>query len=149
MDGSRQRQGDRDFAGEITAFAGDLFRVARAILRDDHLAEDAVGQVYLKAWQRRRTLRSAAKLGPWLRQICRNESRRLLASLRRQRRHLADLPARQGHDAGPVSLWESELRRDLLSKLPEALKMCAEMQGCAASARILLQSGSSCQRISV
>lgn len=127
MNSNRQRQGDADFAGKIIALRIDLFRIARAILPDDHLAEDAVGQAYLRAWQQRRTLRSPAKLGAWLRQICRNEARRLLEGLKRHPRYLADVAVLQGHDAGPARQWERELRRDLLTRLPESLKVCAEM----------------------
>lgn len=128
MAANRQQQGDAVLAEQITDFGPHLFRIARGILRDDHLAEDAVAQTYLRAWQRRRTLRSAKKLGAWLRQICRNESRRLLADLRRHRRQVAESAELQTEVAGPARLWERELRHDLISKLPKQLAVCAEMR---------------------
>ena len=73
-----------------------LYRTARAILRDDAEAEDAVQEAYIKAIRAMHTYRSDAKLSTWLIRITVNEA---LAKLRRARRAAeviplaADLPA--------------------------------------------------------
>jgi RNA polymerase sigma-70 factor (ECF subfamily) len=60
-----------------------LFRTARAILRDDAEAEDAVQEAYLKAIRAIDSFRGEAKLSTWLTRIVANEA---LARLRKRRR---------------------------------------------------------------
>lgn len=60
-----------------------LFRTARAILRDDAEAEDAVQEAYLKALRAMPGFRGDAKLSTWLVRIVVNEA---LTRLRRTRR---------------------------------------------------------------
>ena len=58
-----------------------LFRTARAILKSDTDAEDAVQQAYLRAWQGLGDFRADAKLSTWLVRIAANEA---LGQLRRR-----------------------------------------------------------------
>lgn len=51
-----------------------LFRIARAILRDDAQAEDAVQQAYLNAWISLGNFRGDSSLASWLARITINES---------------------------------------------------------------------------
>jgi RNA polymerase sigma-70 factor (ECF subfamily) len=60
-----------------------LFRTARAILRDDAEAEDAVQEAYMKAIRAIGTFRAEAKLSTWLTRIAANEA---LERLRRRKR---------------------------------------------------------------
>ena len=60
-----------------------LFRTARAILRDDAEAEDAVQDAYMKAIRAIGTFRAEAKLSTWLTRIAANEA---LERLRRRKR---------------------------------------------------------------
>lgn len=66
-----------------------LFRTARAILRDDAEAEDAVQEAYLKAIRGIDGFRSDSKLSTWLVRITVNEA---LARLRRVRRAADVIP---------------------------------------------------------
>jgi len=66
-----------------------LFRTARAILRDDAEAEDAVQEAYLKAIRGINGFRSDAKLSTWLVRITVNEA---LGRLRRSRRAAEVIP---------------------------------------------------------
>jgi RNA polymerase sigma-70 factor (ECF subfamily) len=66
-----------------------LFRTARAILREDAEAEDAVQEAYIKAIRAIDTYRSDAKLSTWLIRITVNEA---LAKLRRARRSAEVIP---------------------------------------------------------
>jgi RNA polymerase sigma-70 factor (ECF subfamily) len=60
-----------------------LFRTARAILRDDAEAEDAVQEAYMKAIRAIGGFRAEAKLSTWLTRIAANEA---LERLRRRKR---------------------------------------------------------------
>jgi RNA polymerase sigma-70 factor (ECF subfamily) len=64
-----------------------LFRVARAVLRDDVEAEDAVQDAYLRAFSHLASFRGEAALTTWLTRIALNEA---LGRLRR-RRPMVDL----------------------------------------------------------
>jgi len=66
-----------------------LFRTARAILRDDAEAEDAVQEAYLKAIRAMDAFRSDSKLSTWLVRITVNEA---LGRLRRSRRAAQVIP---------------------------------------------------------
>ena len=62
---------------------GKLFRVARAILKDDAEAEDAVQDGYLEAYRRIGDFRGESQLTTWLTRIVINQA---LMRLRRQKR---------------------------------------------------------------
>jgi RNA polymerase sigma-70 factor, ECF subfamily len=113
-----------------------LFRTARAILREDAEAEDAVQEAYIKAIRAMHTYRSDAKLSTWLIRITVNEA---LAKLRRVRRSAeviplaADLPAgenmyetHQSDTPNPEEQATSNQARKLIEAridaLPEAFR---------------------------
>jgi RNA polymerase sigma-70 factor, ECF subfamily len=60
-----------------------MFRAARAILRDDAEAEDAVQDAYLRAFRAIGSFRADAKLSTWLTRIAVNESLQRLRKLKR------------------------------------------------------------------
>jgi RNA polymerase sigma-70 factor (ECF subfamily) len=77
-------------AGDLRAFEGmmrrynrRLFRLARATLRDDAEAEDALQEAYLLAFRRIGQFRGEAALSTWLSRLVLNEC---LGRLRRSRR---------------------------------------------------------------
>src|SRR5688572_33177471 len=51
-----------------------LFRTARAILRDDAEAEDAVQDAYIQAYRKLGTFRGESKLSTWLVRIAANQA---------------------------------------------------------------------------
>jgi len=80
----------RIVAGDGAAFEivmrrhnGALFRTARAILRDDAEAEDALQETYLAAYRNLGTFRGDARLSTWLTRIVINQA---LGRLRARRR---------------------------------------------------------------
>ena len=79
---------------------GRLFRAARAILKDDAEAEDAVQDAYLDAYRHIGEFRGGAQLGTWLVRIVVNRS---LMRLRKQKRDAIVVPfegrAALGEDA--------------------------------------------------
>ena len=68
---------------------GRLFRVARAILRDDADAEDAVQDGYLDAYRHIDSFRGDSRLGTWLVRIVANQA---LMRLRKQKRERIVVP---------------------------------------------------------
>lgn len=83
-----------------------LFRAARAILRDDAEAEDAVQEAYLHAFRALATFRGESKLSTWLVRITVNE-----ALMRRRRNVRAAIAIPIDAAAGPVA-------RDGVSEAP-------------------------------
>jgi RNA polymerase sigma-70 factor (ECF subfamily) len=95
-----------------------LYRTARAILRDDAEAEDAVQEAYLQAYRSLGTFRGESKLSTWLVRITANE-----ALMRRRRNARA---ARTATDVEPDNLMsdeagpESDAQRGQMRRLLEA-----------------------------
>src|SRR5438067_13509979 len=82
--------------GDVRAFEAlmrrhnrTLFRTARAILRDDAEAEDALQEAYIQAYRSLASFRAEAKLTTWLARIVANEA---LMRLRKQRRRAEIVP---------------------------------------------------------
>ena len=114
-----------------------MYRTARAILRDDAEAEDAVQDAYLQVYRSIGAFRGDAKLSTWLVRIVVNEA---LARRRKDARRAAIVPIRGGgieehefeveaaarEENGPESQAQrSELRRLLeqkIDELPEAFR---------------------------
>jgi RNA polymerase sigma-70 factor (ECF subfamily) len=70
-----------------------LFRTARAILRDDAEAEDALQEAYLQAYGSMAGFRGSAKLSTWLARIVANEA---LMRVRKRTRRAAIVPLQAG-----------------------------------------------------
>ena len=103
------RIGRRDQAAFETLMRrhnGKLFRVARAIVRDDAEAEDVLQDGYLEAYKRIGDFRGEAQLSTWLTRIVINQA---LMRLRKQKRERVVVPFRSGDDRGP---HESEVVDD-------------------------------------
>jgi RNA polymerase sigma-70 factor (ECF subfamily) len=81
----RIREGDENaFERLMRRFNQRLFRVARAILKDDAAAEDAVQETYLQAFRGIREFRGESQLATWLTRIVVNQSLMRVRSDRRQ-----------------------------------------------------------------
>ncbi len=74
-----------------------LFRTARAILRDDAEAEDALQEAYLQAYHALPAFRAEARFGTWMVRIVAKEA---LARLRKETRRAQIVPI-QSADATP------------------------------------------------
>jgi RNA polymerase sigma-70 factor (ECF subfamily) len=127
----RIRGGDRSaFEQLMRDHNRTLFRTARAILRNDAEAEEAVQDAYLQAYRALADFRGEAKLSSWLVRIAANEA------LARRRKHVRrhELAPMVGLDGaaqartldGPRAQAErGELRRLIEAKidsLPDALR---------------------------
>ena len=104
-----------------------LYRTARAILRDDAEAEDAVQEAYLQAFRALASFRGDSKLSTWLVRIAANEA---LMRLRRNAKAAARTDAEpdelMSREAGPErTAHGSELRHLLearIGALPEGYR---------------------------
>ena len=103
-----------------------LYRTARAILRDDAAAEDALQEAWLRAYHAIDAFRGESKLSTWLVRIVINEA---LARRRKDRRYVAagedpeQITLRQDEPEGMAQ--RSELRRRLqgrIGDLPAAFR---------------------------
>jgi RNA polymerase sigma-70 factor, ECF subfamily len=90
-------QDHRAFEALMRRYNGKLFRVARAILRDDSEAEDALQDAYLDAFRHISEFRGGSSLATWLTRITINHA---LMRLRKQRRHRV-VVSMTGTDDGP------------------------------------------------
>ena len=114
---------DSAFEALMRRYNGRLFRVARAILKDDEDAEDALQDAYLDAFRHMSAFKGDAQLGTWLTRIVVNQA---LMRLRRQKRERVVLPfhdPERGSDAAegqvadrttesaPEGLLRAEMRR--------------------------------------
>jgi RNA polymerase sigma-70 factor (ECF subfamily) len=94
-----------------------LFRVARAILKNDADAEDALQDAYLEAYRHIDEFRGASSVVTWLTRIVVNSA---LMRLRRQKRHHVVVPfgptsdAPEPHDPADVPDVASESASDTL-----------------------------------
>jgi len=82
-----------------------LFRTARAILKDDAEAEDAVQEAYLQAIRSIGKFRGDARLSTWLTRIVANEA---FGRLRKRARRAAILPLRSDDETPREMPTESE-----------------------------------------
>jgi RNA polymerase sigma-70 factor (ECF subfamily) len=115
-------------AGEPAAFEAlmrrhnrALFRTARAILRDDAEAEDALQEAYLQAYRSIGSYRGEARLSTWLARVVANEA---LMRLRKQARRSAIVPLQPG-----VAVEElNEMAEGIMDKGPESSARRAEVR---------------------
>ena len=115
-------------AGEPAAFEAlmrrhnrALFRTARAILRDDAEAEDALQEAYLQALGAIGNYRAEAKLSTWLARIVANES---LMRVRKRTRRAAIVPLQPGAAEGEIN----EIPDDNMDDKPERSAQRSEMR---------------------
>jgi len=93
-----------------------LYRTARAILKNDADAEDAVQEAYIQAYRALHTYRGEAKLSTWLVRIVANVA---LMRLRRAERSAEVMPMDETFPAGDAN--DDHLLRRVLERRIDAL----------------------------
>jgi RNA polymerase sigma-70 factor, ECF subfamily len=81
------------FESLMRTYNGKLFRIARAILKDDDEAEDALQDAYLEAYRHVNEFRGGSELSTWLTRIVVNQA---LMRLRKEKRRSSIVPFRTG-----------------------------------------------------
>jgi len=127
-DSSDAELAERVARGEHAAFEAlmrrhnrALFRTARAILRDDAEAEDALQEAYLRAYHTIGSYRGEARLSTWLARVVANEA---LMRLRKQARRSAIIPLQPGVAVDEVN----QIAEGSMEKGPESSARRAEMR---------------------
>ena len=80
------------FEALMRRYNGKLFRVARAIVRDDADAEDVLQDAYIEAYRHIHDFRGASHVGTWLTRIVINQA---LMRLRKEKRRSVIVPFRE------------------------------------------------------
>jgi RNA polymerase sigma factor (sigma-70 family) len=115
------RRGDHDaFEALATATSGRLYAIARLILRDTHLAEDALQEALVQMWQNLPRLRDSARFDAWSYRLIVNAC----ADTGRQRRRVqAEVrlirPVPGGADASAGAADRDQLERGFRHLRPE------------------------------
>ncbi len=126
---------DRDLNALIEEHAEAAFRVANGILRNPSLAEDAVQETMIKAWQSLPKFRGDSSLRSWILRIAHNTS---VSMLRRRRERVMapeDLPEQVGGiDPARTSAALADLRivrvaLDDLDELSRSVVILREVEG--------------------
>ena len=105
-----------DFAARIVQMQGTLYRVTCAILRDHADREDAVQSAIEKAWRKRRMLRQADRMTPWVTRILVNECYGIL------RRQMRETPTETIPDGPAPAGADPDLYR-FFTGLPDTLRL--------------------------
>jgi RNA polymerase sigma factor (sigma-70 family) len=118
--------GDQEaFETLMRRYNGKLFRVARAILKDDADAEDALQDAYLDAYRHIGDFRGGAQLGTWLTRITINQA---LMRVRRQKHDRVVIPFADPDGTGtPTGAAEAEMA-DETSEPPPRAALRAEIR---------------------
>jgi RNA polymerase sigma-70 factor (ECF subfamily) len=126
---------DRDLAALIDEHAEAVFRVANGILRNPSLAEDAVQETMIKAWQSLPRFRGDASLRSWVLRIAHNTA---ISMLRRRREAVTDPaalpdriggidPARNSSALADLAVVREAL--DRLDQLSRSIVVLREVEG--------------------
>ena len=119
------RRDEAAFEALMRRYNGPLFRVARAILKDDAEAEDALQEAYLDAYRHMADFRGSARLGTWLTRIVVNHA---LMRLRRRKGARVVVPLDAWQEArGSRDSREAEMADDT-SESPASATLRAEIR---------------------
>jgi RNA polymerase sigma-70 factor (ECF subfamily) len=119
---ARVAKGDQAaFEVMMRRYNRSLFRTARAILRDDAEAEDALQEAYLQAYRTMGSYRGDAKLSTWLARVVANEA---LMRLRKHARRASIVPLTPGVEMEELH----SIADESMDKEPESLARRAEMR---------------------
>lgn len=126
---------DRDLAALIEEHSEAVFRVANGILRNPSLAEDALQETLIRAWQSLPKFRGDSSVRSWILSIAHNTS---ISMLRRRREALVDpskLPDRAGGvdpartSAARADLAVAKAALDGLDDLSRSVVVLREVEG--------------------
>lgn len=110
---------EKTFEERILALETNMYRTARAILRRDADAADAMQETILKAWRRLRSLKDETRFDAWVTRILVNECRDALRREKRSPVAYAD-PGEGGRAEGAA---EDLSLRAALEALPEKYRL--------------------------
>lgn len=111
----RARRGDREAFSVLAAGAVDrLYGIARLVLRDTELAEDATQEALVRAWRDLRTLRDVERFDAWLYRLIVRSCADIGRHRRRWRAEVTVLPQEPSQPDGTSTLADrDQLERGL------------------------------------
>ena len=130
----RSRAGDGSAFGVLVErHHGAAFSLAVGMVRDHHLAEDAVQEACMRAWKAITNFRGDASFRTWLLSIVANQAREGLRLAARRRESSVseahDLPSREvAPDHRAVVSADAERVRALLDRLPEKQRLSVTLR---------------------
>lgn len=117
----RARRGDREAFGVLAAGVVDrLYAIARLILRDTDLAEDATQDALIHAWRDLRTLRDPDRFDAWLHRILVRSCSDIGRRRRRWRTEISLVPIEPSEPDSVASLADRDQIARGLRRLNEA-----------------------------
>jgi RNA polymerase sigma-70 factor, ECF subfamily len=117
----RARRGDREAFGVLAASAVDrMYGIARLILRDAELAEDATQEALVQAWRGLPTLRDVERFDAWLHRLLVRSCSDIGRQRRRWRAEIAILPREPAEPDRSTGLAERDQIERGLRRLNEA-----------------------------
>lgn len=117
----RARGGDRDAFGLLAAGAVDrLYAIARLLLRDAELAEDATQDALVRAWRDLPTLRDADRFDAWLHRIVVRSCTDIGRHRRRWRTEISVVPLEPAEADSAAGLADRDQIERGLRRLREA-----------------------------
>ena len=106
----RARRGDREAFSVLAAGAVDrLYAIARLVLRDTELAEDATQEALVRAWRDLSTLRDVERFDAWLYRLIVRSCADIGRHRRRWRAEVTLLPAEPAEPDGTSALADRDL----------------------------------------
>jgi RNA polymerase sigma-70 factor (ECF subfamily) len=117
----RARRGDREAFGVLAGGAVDrLYAIARLILRDTDLAEDATQDALVRAWRDLPTLRDVERFDAWLYRLTVNACADIGRRQRRWRSELTIVPIEPAESDRAVELADRDQLERGLRRLSDA-----------------------------
>ena len=114
---------EADFDARVRAMEGRMYRVCRAMLKNDADCGDAMQNAAFSAWRRLPALRDEEKLEAWLMRMVVNACRDILRQ--RKRRREAPLDTAENHGKED-NLRDMDLQT-ALEALPEKYRLCVAL----------------------
>ena len=114
---------EADFDARVRAMEGRMYRVCRAMLKNDADCGDAIQNAVFAAWRRLPALRDEEKLEAWLMRTLINCCRDILRQ--RKRRREAPLDTAENHGKED-NLRDMDLQT-ALEALPEKYRLCVAL----------------------
>ncbi len=140
----RCRKGDQSaYLVVVKRFQNKALDLAKALIGDRHLAEDAIQEAFLTAFCQLNQLREPTAFVGWFRQIVRTEALRVVRKNSRNRKKTVGYKSNQLSPLEKIELEElQQIIRQALSELSESSRQTAELfyldeQSCAEVAHAL------------
>ena len=120
------------FKKDILPLKDKLFRLAKRILINPAEAEDAVQEVFIKVWQKRKDLNAIKNREAWMLKLTRNQSIDLLRSRKNEREDIDQLHSIKDPQIAPDQELSSKdgfnAIKKMINQLPEQQRIVIQLR---------------------